>query len=84
MKLSFTGCSVPWMMKTSRPRTFSWTRTKTFPSLKILVSDWATSIPSLEQMAWASPRLARPAKIFSSPNGSVGLVGGIAAKSMTD
>ena len=41
MKLSLTGCSVPWITKTSRPRTFSRTRTKTLPSLKILVSDRA-------------------------------------------
>ena len=58
-------------MKTSRPRTFSSTRTKTFPSLKTCVSDCASSIPRWLQIAWPSAWLALPAKIFSSPYGSV-------------
>src|ERR1700704_1533618 len=60
-------------MKTSRPRTFSKTRTKTFPSLKVFVSDCASSIPSREQIARARVPLACPLKILSSPNGSLSL-----------
>ena len=62
MKLSLTGYSVPWTMKTSRPRTFSRTRTKTFPSLKTgCVSDRASSVPSwrrspAERLGWPGRR----------------------------
>src|SRR5262249_39716677 len=44
---------------------------KTLPSLNWRVSERARSIPSWEQIARPSPELARPAKIFISPNGSV-------------
>ena len=72
MKLSLTGYSVPWTMKTSRPRTFSSTRTKTLPSLKTCVSDCASSIPRwLADRLRRASELALPAKTFSSPYGSV-------------
>ena len=70
-RLSLTGYSVPCTMKTSRPRTFSRTRTKTFPSLKTFVSERASSVPSFLQIARARSWLALPAKILSSPKGSV-------------
>ena len=67
MKLSLTGYSVPWITKTSRPRTFSRTRTKTFPSPNCKVSDFARPIPSFSQTALPKLTLALPAKSFSSP-----------------
>ena len=44
MKLSLAGREVPWTRKTSRPRTFSSTRTNTLPSEKCSVSHAAERV----------------------------------------
>ena len=59
MKLSLTGCSVPWITKTSRPRTFSRTRTKTLP----LAEDLGLRLGDLD----AEVRADRPGEVAAGP-----------------
>jgi hypothetical protein len=61
MKLSLAGNAVPWMMNTSRPRTFSSTLTKRLPSENLITSEAPSSMPRLRAMALPRLRLAEPA-----------------------
>src|SRR5271163_3394406 len=70
MKLSLAGKAVPWIKKTSRPRTFSPTRTKRLPSENWSVSPAPSGQSRYLAMAWPSLRLADPAKSEHSPSGT--------------
>ena len=69
MKLSLVGKPVPCTRKTSRPRTFSSTRTKRFPSENRIVSLAASGQPRYSAIEAPSFRLADPT---NRRNSSVG------------
>src|ERR1700735_3551606 len=66
MKLSLAGNPVPWTRYTSRPLTFSSTRTKRFPSEKRSVSLAPSGQSRYSAMARPNLGLADPAKRSSS------------------
>src|SRR5262245_24822837 len=66
MKLSLAGKAVPCTRNTSRPRTFSRTRTNRLPSEKRSVSDWPSSHPRYSAIECPRRRLAEPAKSRNS------------------
>src|SRR5437667_198363 len=66
MRLSFTGGEVGWTTKTSVPRTFSFTCTKTSPSEKREISASLTGRERYWAISSASGRFALPEKSFRS------------------
>src|SRR5215510_13795637 len=66
MKLSLAGNAVPCTRNTSRPRTFSRTRTNRFPSEKRSVSEAPSSQPRYSAIERPSRRLADPANSRNS------------------
>src|SRR5216117_1036520 len=66
MRLSFTGGEVGWTTKTSVPRTFSFTFTKTSPSEKREISASLTGRERYWAISSASGRFALPEKSFRS------------------
>ena len=70
MKLSFAGNAVPWTRKTSRPLTFSRTRTNRLPSEKRSVSFLPSWQPRYSAIAPPSLRLADPANSRNSSSGT--------------
>src|SRR5262245_17332117 len=66
MKLSLAGKAVPWTRNTSRPRTFSNTRTNRLPSENRSVSDCPSSRPRYSAIECPRRRLAEPAKSRNS------------------
>src|SRR5262245_46839350 len=66
MKLSLAGKAVPCTRNTSRPRTFSSTRTNRLPSEKRSVSDCPSLQPRYSAIELPRRRLAEPAKSRNS------------------
>ena len=64
--MSFTGGHVGWTMKTSAPRTFSSSWTKTSPSENRVTSAWPSGIPRQAAISSASAWCAFPVNSFSS------------------